>query len=325
MSTIYVGIDVSAKQLEVATSSKRLKPRVFENDATGRKALAKWLGARDADIVVVLEPTGLYSLDVALGLVDMDGLQVVLPNPRAVHNFAKASMARNKDDATDAKVLVAFGQQMPIKPWISPSAATLQVRSISRAVIALGADKARLRHRLHALKATHTSPVILITELEQGLADLKARQARLRAAALELIKGDETLRVRYDLVCSLPGVAEGNAITIIGELCVLDPEMTAKQWTAHSGLDPVNHSSGSSVYRRPHISRRGNARLRQCLYLASLVAARRSPAVGRVHQRLVTRGKTRNQAHCAVMRKYLHVIHSMWKTGNEWDGSRFGA
>jgi len=325
MTTTYVGIDVSAKDLHIATSNPRLKPRTVTNDPAGRKSLAKWLTERKAEMCVVLEPTGLYSLDVALELSKLNGVKVILPNPRAVRSFAKASMARNKDDATDAQILVAFGQQMQASPWVAPSDGTLQVRALSRTVIAVGQDKARIRQRIHALAATDTTPAVLLDELELGVTECVARQGRLRAAALKLIKQDSTLLAKYELLISLPGVGDGHAITLIGELCVLATDMTARQWTAHTGLDPVNYSSGTSILRRPHISRRGNARMRQCLYLASLVAAQRSPAVAKVHGRLVSRGKTKNQAHCAIMRKYLHVIHAMWKSGEPWEESRFGS
>lgn len=325
MSTLYVGIDVSAKTLHVATSSPRLPPRTFKNDANGHAALGRWLRKRRCTCRVVLEPTGVYSLDVALALYDLEQVELAMPNPRAVRRFAEATLARGKDDRSDALVLVAFGKVMPFTRWQRPSHEALQARSISRMVIALGRDKATLRQRLHAARQTATTPSVVTEELQRAIEEIKKRQTRLRKAAKDLIMQSPELRARFEALVTMPGIADGHAITLLTELSVLPQDMTPKQWTAHAGLDPTSRQSGTTLNTRPRISRRGNARVRQSLYLASLTAVRHSNDVGRIHGRLVERGKTKNQAHCAVMRKYLHVIHAMWTSRSPWDGSRFGS
>lgn len=325
MSTLYVGIDVSAKTLHVATSSPRLQPRTFKNDAGGHSELCRWLRKRNCTCRVVLEPTGIYSLDVALALHDVEKVELAMPNPRAVRRFAEATLARGKDDRSDALVLVAFGQSMPFTPWQRPSDEALQARAISRMVIALGRDKAALRQRLHAARQTATTPSVVQEELQGAIKEIEKRQARLRKAAKDIIMRSPELRARFEVLVTMPGIADGHAITLLTELSVLPSDMSPKQWTAHAGLDPTSRQSGTTLKTRPRISRRGNARVRQSLYLASLTAVNCSDDVRRIHARLVERGKTKNQAHCAIMRKYLHVVHAMWTKGCIWDGSRFGS
>ena len=120
MNTLYVGIDVSAETLHVATSNPRLSFREFDNTLGGRRALRRWLERRKSPVRVVIEPTGLYSLDPATELANAPAIEVMMPNPRAVRSFGKASMVRSKTDLTDAHLLVQFGQQMPFQQWSPP-------------------------------------------------------------------------------------------------------------------------------------------------------------------------------------------------------------
>jgi transposase len=85
-----------------------------------------------------------------------------------------------------------------------------------------------------------------------------------------------------------PGNEQGAAVLVIGELSVLPP-MTARQWVAQAGLDVREETSGSSLARRPRLSKRGNKRLREALFYpadrgAVLPSGRRPlfPARGRL-------------------------------------------
>jgi len=77
-----------------------------------------------------------------------------------------------------------------------------------------------------------------------------------------------------------------------------------------AGLDPREHSSGSSVSKKPHLSKAGNRYLRIALYMPALSAARYDPNVRAFYRHLIdTRGLKELQAVCAVMRKLLLAIH----------------
>ena len=113
---------------------------------------------------------------------------------------------------------------------------------------------------------------------------------------------------------------------ILAELTVLPGDMTAKQWVAHAGLDPRHFESGSSVAKKPRISKAGNKHIRQALYMPALVATSHEPNIKGYYRHLIEHnGLKKIQAICAVMRKLLHAIHGMLKTNNGFDGSRFYA
>ena len=67
------------------------------------------------------------------------------------------------------------------------------------------------------------------------------------------------------VISTTTGIAAASAIQLLGELLVLPEDLRAKQWVAMAGLDPREHSSGSSVKKKPGLSKAGNRYLRMAL------------------------------------------------------------
>ena len=101
--------------------------------------------------------------------------------------------------------------------------------------------------------------------------------------------------------------------------------MTARQWVAHSGLDPKHSESGTSVQAAVRISKVGNRHLRAALFLPAMVASQHELRVRAFYQKLLARGKKPMQALVAVMRKLLHAIHGMFQRDADFDGTKFFA
>ena len=116
-STVFCGIDVSAATLAAAVhqEDQRFEQRVFNNNASGHKALIAWLHKRKARVRVSLEATGIYSLDLAMALDRADGIEVAVLNPKLVHRFAQ-TLRRSKTDSADAQALAEYSRRMPFTP-----------------------------------------------------------------------------------------------------------------------------------------------------------------------------------------------------------------
>lgn len=321
----HVGIDVSAKTLAVARreTSGSLVNETFDNDAAGHRALVKRLTKRGRSVRVCVEATGMYSLDLALALHAAPRTEVMVLNPRSARAFATARMIRAKTDLVDAAMLLEFSELMPFEPWQPPSEAVRSLRSVVRRIAALTHDHTAEKNRLHALKATSTTPVFLIADVEESAEALDRRIKGLIRGALELARADAELERKLDLLVTIKGIAHKSAVLLLGELAALPADMTARQLVAHAGLDPRPFQSGTSIHRPERISKTGNARIRAALYMPALVAARCEPAVKAFRDHLVGRGKKPMQAIVAIMRKLLHAIHAMWLSNQPFDPARF--
>ena len=320
---ICCGIDVSAVELVVvlrAEDGKRLQ-RSFPNRASGHQALIAWLQKTDGVVRVCLEATGLYSLDLALALHAAGGIEVAVLNPKAVNRFA-ATLCRSKTDPADAQVLAEYARRMPFQRWQPPRAAALQLRTLTRHIAALTQQHTRESNRLHAVSASATAARCVQQDLKLSLRHLQQRIEKLRGTAVALIAHDAELRPRFALLLSMPGIGDVSALNLLGELALLAPGLTVRQWVAHSGLDPAHHESGSSVRKPSRISRAGNRYLRRALYMPALVAVRHDPHLRAFYQTLLARHKAKLQALIAVARKMLHAIFGMFRWQNPYDGSR---
>lgn len=322
-SKVFCGIDVSAATLAVAViePDRPLRQRQFSNRASGHKALIGWLGKYRARVRVSLEATGIYSLDLALALHAAPHIELAVLNPKMANRFAQ-TLRRSKTDAADAMVLAEYSQRMPFLAWTPPSLNGLRLRAVGRHIAALVAQHARDLNRLHAAESSRAVPGCVLQDLKRSLALLERRIVKMRRAAMELIRADAEIDQRFRLLTGMPGIAETSAVAILGELVLLSPHLTARQWVAHSGLDPVHQDSGTSVHKRSRISRAGNRHLRRALYMPALAAVRWDPHMKAFYEALQQRHKTKLQAIIAVARKLLHAIYGIFRSRTPYDGSK---
>jgi transposase len=322
----YAGIDVSCRTLDVSmrdTPSRHTQAGKFENTAEGYRKLIRWLTKRGRQVRVVLESTGIYSLDVSLALHGSKGIAVMVVNPQAARKFADAQMQRSSTDATMAVALQEFCARMEFVPWVPPAEDRRALRDLSRRIAALTTEKTRELNRLHATDACEVSSAAVRKDLDLHVAYLEQRIEALEQSALELIRMTPDLKQAHARVVSTYGIADTSAIQLLGELLVLPADMTARQWVAHCGLDVRAVTSGTSVHKKPRISKKGNARVRRALYMPALVAIQGEPHVRAFYEQLLAAGKARLQAVVAVMRKLLHSIYGMLKTNTDFDGAKF--
>jgi transposase len=129
------------------------------------------------------------------------------------------------------------------------------------------------------------------------------------------------LKRQQALLCSIPGVGAWTAARVLAELDEIRRAVDARQLAAYAGagLTPHERTSGSSVHRQPRRAKTGNSRLRRALYMPAIVAPRHNPAVRALAERLRTRGKRPLVIVGAAMRKLLHLIYGVLKSGKPFD------
>jgi transposase len=321
---LFCGIDVSAATLAVAVQqegSEGFEQHEFANTCAGHKKLLAWLGRQGRTVRVSLEATGIYSQDVAVALDGAEGIEVAVLNPLVAQQFCQ-TMRRSKTDAADALALAEYSRRMPFVAWRRPPLAALRLRSISRHIATLRDDHSRLRSRLHAARASATTPVCVGQDLKNSMMRVQKSRLKLVREAMAVIAQDAELQRKFQLLQRIKGIAETSAVQLLGELAGMDPSMSVRQWVAHSGLDPQHRSSGTSVHPPSRISRRGNRHLRLALYMPALVASRFDPHMKAFYGQLKARHKASLQALVALQRKMLHAIYGSFKSNTPYNGAK---
>ncbi|WP_262967394.1 IS110 family RNA-guided transposase [Methylobacter psychrophilus] len=317
------GIDVGAEELVlvVRKNSKLSNPQTFTNTRTDRARLVNKL-VKLPGVIVCMEATGIYHFDLAVALHDA-GVLVMVINPKSSHNFAKVLMKNSKTDAVDANTLAEYAARMDFVAWTRPSNETIAVRCFSRRITALTTQKSAAKNHLHALTATQETPKAVLRDAKLAITQLQKRIDRLTIEALLLIGKHSKLERTLTLLISIKGIAQTSAISLMGELLLLPPDLTHREWVKFAGLDPKAFDSGKSVHKKSRISKAGNRNIRAALYMPALSAKQHDPHVKAYFQHLVANGKKPLQAVCAIMRKLIHAIHGMLKNDEPFDNTRF--
>jgi transposase len=317
------GIEVSARTLLVALGGEdgAVSRREFPNTPKGHQEVLHFLERPGRRVHVVMESTGLYGLDLALCL-HQAGVAVMVANPRAVRHFALAMMKRSKTDGLDVEVLRQFAARMEFVAWRPPSAAARKLLAVARRLEALTLMLTAEKNRLHASSLSEALPALIRRDVKRSILTQQRALERLTRAAQQFVAADPELARRYALLLSIPGFGVTSALHTLAELALLPAGMDVRQWVAYAGLDPRQHSSGSSVEKKPRISKAGNKHLRRALYMPALVAIVHEPHLRGFYEHLLARGKAKLQALVAVMRKLLHAIFGMFKHDLTFDGSK---
>lgn len=316
-----IGIDVSKNELQVSCEfwDGRRERHTFDNDAAGIARLAALARRGGKAAKACMEHTGIYSFDAALGLHEA-GAAVMLPNPRAVRDFMRATLSRAKTDKVDADGNLEFLRRMPFNQWQPPPNRHLELRQLTRRILQLKGHLAQEKTQRHI--AAHLPEAVRL-DIRRQIASVGRSVETLEAEALRLLSADPDLKRKHTLLTTIKGVGVWSALCILAELIALPADMTPSQWVAHAGLDPRPRQSGQSMDKPRRISKTGNARLRRALFCPAMVAARHNQAVKAFYDHLLGKGKKKLVALVAVMRKLIHAIWGMLHYGQPFDGSKF--
>lgn len=320
--TIAVGIDIAAKTFDmvIRRSGKPSKPSTFKQTPAGHAAVIKQL-KKLKPRSIVMEATGIYYLDLAVAIAEA-GLPVSVINPKSFRHFCALKLNGTKTDGVDAALLAEYGERMAPRLWTPPCDLYLKLRDVGRQINRLTHSRTQAKNRLHALTSTRMTLALLIEDEQEAITMLDRRIDRLTQAALELIEQDQTLSRHMQNLCAAKGVGQATAIAVLAELMVLPDSLKAPQVSRYAGLDIRLTQSGSSVNRPARLSKAGNAYLRSALYMPAMCAVRHDPRAKAFYDALVSRGKKKMQAQCAVMRKYLTGMWACIKDETAFDSSQ---
>lgn len=148
---------------------------------------------------------------------------------------------------------------------------------------------------------------------------LEQEAEKVRAAADAVVASSAKLAADRQLLESIPGIGRQTATTVLAELPPGDRLPSAQSTAAYCGLAPREFRSGSSVKRRTRLSKAGNARLRNGLFMPTQTAVRFNPLLRRFFARLVGAGKPKMQAIGAGMRKRVMLGYGVLEHRTPFD------
>ena len=312
-----VGIDVAKATMDIACQEAPDKFRTrskLPNAPAGFAQLLTWLSAHaQADAWVVMEATNVYHEAVAACLHE-HGYRVCVANPQQIAAYAKSELSRTKTDKTDAKLIVRFGlSHLPrLRPWQPLTPAMRTLVALTRRLDDLKGLRQMERNRLEtADPAVHGSLHAVLDLLDEQI------QATEKALS-QAINDDPDLRGRRDLLVSIQGISDLTASRLMAELGDIQRFGDVRAVVAFVGLNPALRQSGTW---RGHVrvSKIGSSILRAALYMPAVVAMQHNPPIRALAERLRARGKLGKVIVVAAMRKLLHIVYGVLKSGRAFE------
>ncbi len=314
-ATAWLGIDIAKDTFEACLLLEtRSIHGAFANAPAGFGKLDHWLKKRKiGPLHVCLEATGRYSEGVAEHL-HAAGHTVSVINPALLKAFGQARLVRTKTDQTDAALLAEFCRRQQPAAWTPPDPATRALRALVRRRESLLDVRQQEANRL----SSGEDDPLVVASLETVVTFLATQLAQVEQAITDHLADHAALQHRVELVDSIPGIGPTTAAALVGEID-FSAYPSARQLVAQAGLNPRQRQSGTSVHGRPRISKQGASQLRTILFFPAIVAKQHNPVIRAFADRLAERGKAKMVIICACMRKLLHLVYGVLKTGLPFD------
>jgi transposase len=327
-----LGIDVAQKELVVCLGRmledlviELYARKTFANTAKGFEALEQWvskLSENTLPVSYVMEATGVYHEPVAYFLKGCARkVSIVMPNK--ISNYMRTLDIKTVTDKTCADAIARFGLERTLDSWEKPSAAYKKIRQLTRERDQLVQERTLVKNQLHAEQAEAAPNKNAVKRITQRIAFLDKQEKEILAEITMLVKKDEEIKGLVTLICSIPGVGELTAATVLAETNGFDLVSNKKQLTSYAGLDVKEKESGTSVKGKPRISKKGNRFLRKALHMPALAAIRNDENFKAVFTRLVAKHGIKMKAVVAVQRKLLELMYTLYRTGQKYDVNHF--
>ena len=331
MNTLWLGVDMGKASFVAALGADdEMVLGSFSNDPGGFATLAQQLApcATAAELHLVVEPTSGYELALVAFAYEQ-GWQVSLPNPRHVRHWAKGMGQRAKTDRQDALLLVRYGAacqpaaQAPLAQEVSELDSLLKRRQDLEQLLQ------QEQNRLQEMAGRPGIAPAVRESLAQVIAALQEALRQVEEALAQHLQQHAQLQAEAERLVTIPGIGRKVVLPLLVTLhrwhTLTAGTGSVKGLTAFLGLDPKTHVSGSSIWRRPTISKMGNAEVRRLLYMGALSAVHGRNPLHIFYERLVGRGKPRKVAVVAAAHKLLTWAWTLFVRQTTWNPELYPA
>jgi len=331
---IVIGLDVHKRSVTAVAVDEAGRPLAERVIGVGSDELLAWAAVFDNERLWAVEDcrqlTGWLERQL-LGV----GEDIVRVPPKLTVPERRAGRTRGKSDPIDA---LAIARAAIREPGLSRPRPDERVYREIKLLVDHRDDlvdqrrrtQQRLRWHLHQLDPTYEVPLRMLSrsshlervarwlgrrdqELQVRLArELVSTIRQLNRAISEL---DQELEARTNEVApallELPGCATVTAAKLLAEIGPVDRFRSDAQLARHSGVAPLEASSGKS--QRHRLDRGGNRQLNAALYRIAITQARYYPPARDYLERKRAEGKSRREALRCLKRLLVRVVFNTLK------------
>lgn len=307
-NTNYFGIDISKSTFDVYNDVEG--HHQFKNDKTGFKLFLKLLSETSH---CIMEATGYYHFPLACYLVD-NSIAVTVENPLKIKRFVQMKLSKIKTDKADSKFIWAYAQINDLKLWKVPNMEAKQLLSL---IDTYQKQSTQIKNKIHGEGAMGSPSKLVIQSLNRSLKSIQKEIEKIEGALEKIVKAEDSDALAR--LQTIPGMGKKTALMLIVLTDGFRDFETAGQLCSFAGLTPIVKTSGSSIRGRERISKMGNPKLRNLLFMCSFNACKCNKQCRDLYERIVAKGKSKKLALIAVCSKLLKQAFGIMKSGLCYD------
>jgi transposase len=332
---IVIGLDVHKQSVTAVAVDEAGRPLEEKVITVGSDELLGWAAALDAVRLWAVEDCRQLTRWLERQLLAL-GEDVVRVPPKLTVPERRAGRTRGKSDPIDALAIARAALREPdlSRPQPGEQASReikLLVDHRDDLVDQRRRTQQRLRWHLFQLDPTYVVPLRMLgrsshlERVSRWLArheqELQVRLARelvasCRALNRQVAELDQQLEQRVKetapRLLELPGCAAVTAAKLLAEIGPIDRFRSDAQLARHSGVAPLEASSGKS--QRHRLDRGGNRQLNAALYRIAITQARYYAPARDYLERKRAEGKSRREAIRCLKRLLIRVVFNTLKT-----------
>lgn len=263
-----------------------------------------------------MEATGYYHYLLAQYL-DSQGILVSVVNPLSVKRFIQMKLAKVNTDRSDAKAICNYAQHSEVPLYTALTSVQAECLQLFRLLDVYIKQSTATKNKLHGEKSLGVPSIFVFESLERNLSHLQEEIGKLEQRLLVLVKQEH--QHQLTLLKSIPGLGSKTALFLIIITDGFSKFESAQQLCSYVGITPTIRQSGSSVRGRSRISKVGNKKLRNLLFLCSFSACKYNASCAALYNRLIAKGKSKKLALIAVANKLLKQAFAIVKSGLPYD------
>ncbi|WP_271394158.1 IS110 family RNA-guided transposase [Aequorivita sinensis] len=305
------GVDISKDVFDVHGSSSGHNQ--FKNDEKGFKSFLKIL---PNDSIVAMEATGYYHYRLAQFLYK-NNVAVSVVNPLSVKRFIQMKLAKVKTDKSDAKSIYDYALANEVPLYNALTNVQAECLQLFRLMDSYLKKRTATKNKMHGEETLGIPSKFVYRSLKRDKKHLDRELEGIEARLLELVKQEQ--QQQLTLLQTVPGIGAKTALFLIVITDGFSKFETGAQLCSYVGITPTIRESGSSVRGRSRISKVGNKKLRNLLFLCAFNACKHNKACRELYERIVQKGKSKKLALIAVANKLLKQCFAIAKSGLPYD------
>lgn len=328
MEKACVGIDISMDDfhvcLKIRNENHEVKikgTRTFKNTDRGFKRFYKWFLDKkisNCEVIFVMEATGIYYENLAYFLNNQKHkVHVALPNK--ISNYIKSLNVKSKTDKLDSKLIAGYGLERNLEKWEPMSPEYRSIRDLCRELLSIKKEMQRTKCQFHAMKKSHNKLNTVLKIKEQQIVFYEKAIKKIQSEIKKCVAKDDKLKKKIDKVITAPAIGFETVVILIAETNGFRLINNVNQLISYAGLDIQMNESGY-FKGKTKISKKGNNRIRQALYMPALTACRVNKPIRDLYIRICEKNpQSKKVGVIAAMRKLLILVYALWKNDEEYD------